>query len=66
MDQVETNDVPVARLIGFEAKEIADGRAVVSLAAGQQHANPKLGRSRRRTPSAKPGVPGSWCRAWLR
>src|ERR1700704_3195985 len=36
----ETNDVPVARLIGFEAKEIADGRAVVTLAAGQQHANP--------------------------
>ena len=35
-----SNDVPVARLIGFEAKEIADGRAVVSLAAGQQHANP--------------------------
>ena len=35
-----TNDVPVARLIGFEAKEIADGRAVVTLAAGPQHANP--------------------------
>ena len=35
-----SNDVPVARLIGFEAKEIADGRAVVSLAAGQQHPNP--------------------------
>ena len=34
------NDVPVARLIGFEAQEIGDGRAVVSLAAGQQHANP--------------------------
>jgi uncharacterized protein (TIGR00369 family) len=30
----------VARLIGFEAKEIADGRAVVTLAAGPQHANP--------------------------
>jgi uncharacterized protein (TIGR00369 family) len=36
----EINDVPVARLIGFEAKEIADGRAVVMLAAGRQHANP--------------------------
>jgi uncharacterized protein (TIGR00369 family) len=34
------NDVPVARLIGFEAKEIADGRATVTLAAGPQHANP--------------------------
>jgi uncharacterized protein (TIGR00369 family) len=33
-------DVPVARLIGFEPKEIADGRAVVTLAAGRQHANP--------------------------
>jgi uncharacterized protein (TIGR00369 family) len=38
--QAKTNGVPVARLIGFEAKEIADGRAVVTLAAGQQHANP--------------------------
>src|SRR5437016_11389990 len=40
MAHPETNDIPVARLIGFEAKEIADGRAVVTLAAGQQHANP--------------------------
>jgi len=38
--RAETNDVPVARLIGFEAREIADGRAVVTLTAGQQHANP--------------------------
>jgi len=38
--RAEMNDVPVARLIGFEAKEIADGRAVVTLAAGRQHANP--------------------------
>jgi len=36
----ETKDVPVARLIGFEAKEIADGRAIVALTAGKQHANP--------------------------
>ncbi len=36
----ETHDVPVARLIGFEAREIADGRAVVTLVAGRQHANP--------------------------
>jgi len=40
MAHPEMNDVPVARLIGFEAKEIAGGRAVVTLAAGQQHANP--------------------------
>ena len=32
--------MPVARLIGFEAQEIADGRATVMLAAGPQHANP--------------------------
>jgi len=38
--RAQTKDVPVARLIGFEAKEIADGRAVVTLTAGQQHANP--------------------------
>src|SRR5260370_34452035 len=40
MAHVKTNEVPVARLIGFESKEIADGRAVVMLTAGQQHANP--------------------------
>jgi uncharacterized protein (TIGR00369 family) len=28
------------RLIGFQAKEIKDGRASVTLAAGPQHANP--------------------------
>jgi uncharacterized protein (TIGR00369 family) len=38
--RAKTNDVPVARLIGFEAKETADGRAIVTLAAGPQHANP--------------------------
>jgi uncharacterized protein (TIGR00369 family) len=32
--------VAVARLIGFEAKEIANGRAIVMLAAGPRHANP--------------------------
>jgi uncharacterized protein (TIGR00369 family) len=40
MTHVNTNDVPIMRLIGFEAHEIADGRAVVTLAAGPQHANP--------------------------
>ena len=38
--RVKTNDVPVFRLIGFEAKEIAEGRATVTLSAGPQHANP--------------------------
>ncbi len=38
--RAKTNDVAVARLIGFEAKEIADGRATVTLVAGPQHANP--------------------------
>src|SRR5438876_8549949 len=39
-ERARANDIPVARLIGFEAKEIADGRATVMLAAGLQHANP--------------------------
>src|SRR5437867_2102479 len=38
--RAKSNDVPVARLVGFQAKEIADGRATVWLAAGSQHANP--------------------------
>ena len=36
----KANDVPVARLIGFEARDIANGRATVVLAAGTEHANP--------------------------
>ncbi len=39
-ERARANDIPVARLIGFEAKEIADGRATVMLAAGLQNANP--------------------------
>ena len=39
-ERAKANDVAVARLIGFEAKDIADGRATVVLAAGPQHANP--------------------------
>jgi uncharacterized protein (TIGR00369 family) len=38
--RVKTKEVPVARLIGFEAKDIGDGQATVALAAGSQHANP--------------------------
>jgi uncharacterized protein (TIGR00369 family) len=36
----KANQMAVGRLIGFEAKEAADGRAVVTLSAGPQHANP--------------------------
>ena len=39
-ERAKANDVPVAHLIGFEAKDIADGRATIALAAGPQHANP--------------------------
>ena len=39
-ERAKANDVPVARLIGFEAKDISDGRATVTLSAGPQHANP--------------------------
>jgi uncharacterized protein (TIGR00369 family) len=38
--RAKTNDAPIARLIGFEVKDIAEGRATVVLAAGPQHANP--------------------------
>src|ERR1700733_3967017 len=38
--RAKTNNVPVAGLIGFQAKKIAEGRATVTLAAGPQHANP--------------------------
>jgi len=40
MERAKTNDVPVARLIGFEATEVADGHATVALSVGTQHANP--------------------------
>jgi uncharacterized protein (TIGR00369 family) len=39
-ERAKANDVAVARLIGFEAKDIGDGRATAVLAAGPQHANP--------------------------
>jgi uncharacterized protein (TIGR00369 family) len=39
-ERAKANDVPVARLIGFEAKDVRDGRATVVLEAGPQHANP--------------------------
>ncbi len=40
-ERARANDVPVARLIGFEAENIGEGRATVTFAAGPQHANPK-------------------------
>ena len=39
-ERAKSNDVAVARLIGFEAKEISDGRASVTLSAEPPHANP--------------------------
>ena len=39
-ERARVNDIPVAGLIRFEAKEIADGHATVMLSAGPQHANP--------------------------
>jgi uncharacterized protein (TIGR00369 family) len=38
--KAKANEMPVGHLIGFEATEAGDGRAVVALAAGAQHANP--------------------------
>jgi uncharacterized protein (TIGR00369 family) len=38
--KAKSNDVPIARLIGFGAEEIADGKATVTLTTGPQHANP--------------------------
>ena len=38
--KAKPNDMPVGQLIGFETIEVADGRAVVTLAAGAQHTNP--------------------------
>ena len=31
---------PIAQLIGFDAQKIAEGHALITLAAGPQHANP--------------------------
>jgi uncharacterized protein (TIGR00369 family) len=39
-ERAKAKDAPIARLIGFEAKNVADGRATVVLAAGPQHTNP--------------------------
>jgi uncharacterized protein (TIGR00369 family) len=39
-ERAKANDVAVARLIGFQSKDIGDGRATVTLSTGPQHANP--------------------------
>jgi uncharacterized protein (TIGR00369 family) len=39
-ERASVNGVPEARLIGFEAKDISDGRPIVVLTAGPQHTNP--------------------------
>lgn len=36
----EVEAPPIAKLIGFELTDISEGRAVVELKAGSQHANP--------------------------
>jgi uncharacterized protein (TIGR00369 family) len=36
----QPHGAPVATLIGFEASEVHDGKAIVKLEAGPQHANP--------------------------
>lgn len=40
IEKARTSKVPIAELIGFRVEEIDGGRAVVSLRAGPQHANP--------------------------
>ena len=39
-ERAKKNEVPIARLIGFEATKVADGRSLITLAAGPRHANP--------------------------
>lgn len=38
--EARTSGVPIGDLIGFRINEIADGRAVATMRAGPQHANP--------------------------
>jgi len=40
VQRVLASKIPIAELIGFEVEEIGGGRAVASLNAGPQHANP--------------------------
>ena len=40
IEKALASKVPIAELIGFHVDEVGDGRAVLSLRAGPQHANP--------------------------
>jgi uncharacterized protein (TIGR00369 family) len=40
IERIRAATVPIAKLIGFHAEHIGDGRAVASFEAGPQHANP--------------------------
>ena len=40
IEKVRTTKVPVGELIGFRVDDMAGGRAVASMRAGPQHANP--------------------------
>jgi uncharacterized protein (TIGR00369 family) len=40
IEKAITSKVPIAELIGFHVEEVGDGRAILSLHAGPQHANP--------------------------
>ena len=40
--RAKTNDVAAARLIGWQVQKVADGHAIITLAAGPQHANPMV------------------------
>jgi uncharacterized protein (TIGR00369 family) len=40
IEKALTSKVPIAELIGLRVEEVGGGRAVVSLRAGPQHANP--------------------------
>jgi uncharacterized protein (TIGR00369 family) len=40
IEKALASKVPIARLIGFQVEEAADGRSVLSFRAGPQHANP--------------------------
>jgi uncharacterized protein (TIGR00369 family) len=40
VERAEQNRSPVARMIGFRVSEVRDGRALATLEAGPQHANP--------------------------
>jgi len=40
IERARSSTVPIAALIGFDIEEVGDGRAIGTLQAGPQHANP--------------------------